>query len=482
MLSVSALLMVSASSRFSGVAWGSLMDLNGDESVSLDGFIVIDLSYTEEPRGASSVFSLPLPEISVPLGLPRIEEIGLDLELPASVRIANLQLPSLIDELTVDFGPLPRELEEFEAIILSTTDDGLRLPDDFMVDLPDVELLYDDIILAEVGTSWKEHVVRAGETLSDIALQYGGITVQEILRANELRDPNRLAVQQILLIPNSREHIEATLEEVRTRKARVAALREQVKPLQVTSYVVVAGDSLWSIAGAKNLEVDTLIGSNVFRNSSLLRPGMTLRIPNQDGIFYTFRSEDKIDDVARRYRIAVDRIRQANPTVDLHSLKAGNEIFLPGARPAAIARPESTRGSTATSSVNRATRNFRWPVMGRISSPYGWRRHPITRRNDFHSGIDIRAARGTVIRAARDGRVTFAGWMGAYGKTVVIEHAGGQSSLYAHCSSILVRQGDRVTAGQNIARVGATGRATGPHLHFEIRNGNRPVNPLQYLR
>jgi len=435
----------------------------------------------EEQRGAAHAFSLPLPEIlDASLTLPNIEDIGLDLELPPSVRItAHLQLPSLIDELTVDFGPLPRELEEFESIILSTTDDGLRLPDDFLADLPDMELPEDDIILTEVGASWKEHVVRSGETLSDIALQYGGITVQHILRANELRDANRLSVQQILLIPNSPEHIEATLEEVRTRKARVAALREQVEPLQITTYVVEAGDSLWSIANAQNLEVDTLVGSNVFRDSSLLRPGMVLRIPNQDGIFYTFRSGDKIDDVARRFRVPVDRIRQVNPTADLHSLKVGNEIFLPGARPEVVST--ARRQPTTTTTVSSG-RNYRWPVMGRISSPFGWRRHPVTRRNDFHTGLDIRAARGTVIRAARDGRVAYAGWMGAYGKVVVIEHADGKSTLYAHCSSILVKQGDRVTTGQNIARVGSTGRTTGPHLHFEIRNGNRPVNPLQFLR
>jgi len=295
-----------------------------------------------------------------------------------------------------------------------------------------------------------------------------------------------LAVQQILLIPNSPGSIEITLEEVRTRKARVAALREQVEPIQITTYVVATGDSLWSIANAQNLEVDTLVGSNVFRDSSLLRPGMTLRIPNQDGIFYTFKSGDKIDNVARRYRVSVDRIRQVNPTVDLHSLKAGNEIFLPGARPEAVSEPRRAGAGSSqqqpASSVNRSARNYRWPVMGKISSPYGWRRHPVTRRNDFHTGLDIRAGRGSVIRAAREGRVAYAGWMGAYGKVVVVEHAGGQSTLYAHCSSILVRQGDRVSAGQNIARVGSTGRTTGPHLHFEIRNGNRPVNPLQYLR
>ena len=127
-------------------------------------------------------------------------------------------------------------------------------------------------------------------------------------------------------------------------------------------------------------------------------------------------------------------------------------------------------------------RSYRWPVMGRINSPFGWRRHPVTRRRDFHTGIDIKTSRGMVIRSARDGRVAYSGWMGGYGKVVVVEHAGGQSTLYAHCSSVMVPQGTKISQGQNIARVGTTGRSTGPHLHFEVRRGNSPVNPLQYLK
>jgi len=422
------------------------------------------------------------------LALPKVESAGLDLELPASVRIAHLQLPSLLEEPIGDFGPLPKDLEAFEGIVLNTTDDGLKLPDDFLTDLPGIELPDDDIILAEVSVHWKEHVVKSGETLSDIALQYGGITTQDILRANELRDANRLAAHQILLIPNSPERIEDTLGEVRTRKARVAAIREQVVPVKVSSYVVTTGDSLWSIANSQNLEVDTLVGSNVFKNSSVLHPGMVLRIPNQDGVFYTFKAQDKIDNVARQYRVAVDRIKKVNPTVDLYSLKAGDEIFLPGARPEAIAeaRRDSRTGgaspSRSTSSTGVSARNLRWPVMGKINSAYGWRRHPITRRNDFHTGLDINAARGAVIRSAGEGKVVYAGWMGGYGRVVVVEHADGKSTLYAHCSSLLVSQGARVSAGQNIARVGSTGMATGPHLHFEVRSGNKPINPLPYLR
>ena len=340
MLSISGLLIASSNSRFSGVAWGNLIEWDAYQDVAVGGFVVLDFSYVEEPRRTAEASQRLLPEITeVFPRLPDLGDIigdmddGFDLELPSSVRLENLQLPSLNDVLSVDFGPLPTDLEDFD-IFLSLESDGARGFDD--EHLPGVDLPEDNIVLVEVGANWQEHVVRAGETLSDIALQYGGITIQDIVRANELRDAHRLSVQQILLIPNSQAHIEDTLEEVRTRKARIAALREQVKPVQTTEYVVNTGDSLWSIASAKNLEVDTLIGSNVFRNSSLLRPGMVLRIPNQDGIFYTFISGDNIDAVATRFRVAVDRVRMANPDVDLSALSVGSEIFLPGARPISV--------------------------------------------------------------------------------------------------------------------------------------------------
>ncbi|MDR1376193.1 MAG: LysM peptidoglycan-binding domain-containing M23 family metallopeptidase [Synergistaceae bacterium] len=515
MLGLSLFLTVSAENRFSGVAWGSLMERNNNENLSQDGFMVVDLSDTVDfemeqktdavaMQGVAYAASLvdekdlgkassknfralvPPGEVDAFSALPKVESA--DLEFPDVSAMASVQLPMLLNEPTGDFGPLPRDLTDFESIILNTTDDGMRLPDDSLEDLPGMELPDEDIILAEVGVKWKEHVVKSGETLSDIVLLYSGITAQDLLRANSLQDANRLAAQQIILVPNAPEFIEDTLEEVRIRKARVAALREQVQSLQIISYVVAAGDSLWSIANSQNLEVDTLVGSNTFKNSALLHPGAVLRIPNQDGIFYKFKNGDKIEAIAKRYQVSVDKIRKVNPTVDFVSLKAGNEIFLPGARPEAIAETaEKKSGSSAgksgsSGSIQKASRSFRWPVMGKINSPFGWRRHPITRRRDFHTGLDIKASRGTIIRSSREGQVVYSGWMGGYGKVVVVEHSRGQSTLYAHCSSLLVKQGAKISVGQNIARVGSTGRTTGPHLHFEVRNGNSPVNPLQYLK
>lgn len=514
MLGVSVFLIISSGSRFSGTAWGNLME-HDSEDVSVDGFMAVDLSDTidldmkqtaaEVVSMQGAAFAAQMPgklDTDVPPAV-KSRQMPLPLEASASakpetqsvnsVHSADIKAPVAqaaplpLPVPTEEFGPLPKDLADFESIILNTKDDGMRLPDDSLGDLPDMELPDEDIILSEVGPGWQEHIVKAGETLSDIVMQYSNVTAQDILRANGLKDANRLATDQILLIPNSPDLIEDTLAEVRTRQARVAALREQVVPLKIVSYVVAAGDSLWSIANAQNLEVDTLVGSNTFKSSSMLHPGVVLRIPNQDGIFYKLKSGETIETLARRYQVPLDKIRKVNPTVDLASLKAGSEIFLPGARPEAIAEVHSAEkksDSSAKTSITtqRSSRVYRWPVMGKINSPFGWRRHPITRRRDFHTGIDIKASRGTVIRCAREGKVVYSGWMGGYGKVLVVEHSGGQSTLYAHCSSLLVKQGASVSVGQNIATVGSTGRTTGPHLHFEVRVGNSPVNPLKYLR
>jgi murein DD-endopeptidase MepM/ murein hydrolase activator NlpD len=121
---------------------------------------------------------------------------------------------------------------------------------------------------------------------------------------------------------------------------------------------------------------------------------------------------------------------------------------------------------------------FLQPVSGSIVSGFGYRRHPILGGVRFHYGVDIAAPFGTTIRAAADGVVVFAGWRRAYGNTVIIDHGNGLATLYAHCSELLVSEGAVVRQGQPIARVGSTGLATGPHLHFEVRRYGEPVNPL----
>jgi murein DD-endopeptidase MepM/ murein hydrolase activator NlpD len=114
-----------------------------------------------------------------------------------------------------------------------------------------------------------------------------------------------------------------------------------------------------------------------------------------------------------------------------------------------------------------------------VTSGFGQREDPISGAPKFHTGIDLRAVAGTPIRASAEGVVRRAGPRGGYGNAIEVDHGGGVSTLYAHASELLVRPGEKVNDGQVIGRVGQTGHATGPHLHFEVRKDNRPVDPRE---
>jgi murein DD-endopeptidase MepM/ murein hydrolase activator NlpD len=122
-----------------------------------------------------------------------------------------------------------------------------------------------------------------------------------------------------------------------------------------------------------------------------------------------------------------------------------------------------------------------WPLEGRISSRFGMRRSPFGNYREFHDGIDIVGRRGTVITSAGAGTVIFRGWRTGFGLTVIIDHGYGYATLYGHNSSIMVRVGQSVDKGDPIARVGSTGRSTGPHLHFTIFRNGRPIDPMKIL-
>ena len=179
---------------------------------------------------------------------------------------------------------------------------------------------------------------------------------------------------------------------------------------------------------------------------------------------------------------------------DVTTLRVGQRIWIPdGPSAGASSRPNSGSGSPRASSRDpaaaararddarrEATRDgnlaFVWPVQNAsVSSSFG------RRKGGPHEGIDLRANKGTPIRAAESGKVIHSGWLGDYGRVVIIKHAGPYRTVYAHASKLFVQRGAFVDRGQRIAEVGSTGNATGPHLHFELRRNESPKDPMLYL-
>jgi murein DD-endopeptidase MepM/ murein hydrolase activator NlpD len=167
----------------------------------------------------------------------------------------------------------------------------------------------------------------------------------------------------------------------------------------------------------------------------------------------------------RRYAEAVD---------DLEAESAAIEDRL-----ANLARRQRTGASGGTPA--RSSGSFQWPVNGSVTSGFGYRTHPVLGTQRLHAGVDFGAASGTPIVAAASGTVVSAGWQGGYGNAVIIDHGGGEATLYGHQSRLAVSTGARVSRGEVIGYVGSTGMSTGPHLHFELRINGVPTDPMPRL-
>ena len=219
------------------------------------------------------------------------------------------------------------------------------------------------------------------------------------------------------------------------------------------------------------------------------RSGRDLRVPLRPGM--------TLYSLAKSYQVPLASLMSRNGISDPTSIPAGTVIVIPRAPgPAGEAldhsgAPGADRGRTSKppkpaaapaldeEDADRApdAMSIAWPIDGLITGGFGLRG-----RHHHHEGIDIDGYQGEEVRAVAAGTVVQAGSEGKYGKTVVIDHGNGVSTLYAHASKLLVHEGDRVDQGEAIARVGATGNARGTHLHFEVRRDGRPVDPSPYLQ
>ncbi|MBS4030404.1 MAG: M23 family metallopeptidase [Clostridiales bacterium] len=260
------------------------------------------------------------------------------------------------------------------------------------------------------------------------------------------------------------------------------------------TYLVSRGDSLWTIARSNNMTVGQIQQANPqLGDSDRLQPGEELNLVVAD----PFVSVSVTEEVMLTQRIPFETKYQN----DSKMYKGATKVITPGkyGYKEVTYRITQTNGSEVqreilgeviieepqTQVVARGTAaapvagtgRFLWPVSGggRITSRYGMR------GSRFHYGVDIGSSSGTAVLAADSGTVTFAGWGGAYGNLISIDHGNGYATKYAHNSSILVSVGQKVSKGSQIARVGSTGNSTGPHLHFEVLRNGSNVNPLNFF-
>ncbi len=233
----------------------------------------------------------------------------------------------------------------------------------------------------------------------------------------------------------------------------------------VYEHRVMKGEVLSEIAKKYGVSMDTICGSNSLQSYDLINEGALLKIPSRDGILYRMKKGKDIASIAKKYKVELGKILTANYLKNPDFIPVGTTVFIPDARPQNIFP------------------GFLWPTVARvITCGYGWRRNPFNRkRREFHQGMDIRA-RYERVRSTKFGKITYAGWLGGYGKVIIVAHPGRIKSLYAHLSKIYVRRGQYVKQGQFIGRTGNTGRSTGAHLHLEIIRNGRPINPFIYLR
>jgi murein DD-endopeptidase MepM/ murein hydrolase activator NlpD len=261
----------------------------------------------------------------------------------------------------------------------------------------------------------------------------------------------------------------------------------------IRTYKVKAGDTLAGIAAKYDVSTMTLWWANKLKSKNALVRGQVLRIPPVSGLVVEVKATDTLASLARRYEVTADEIVATNQLQD-RNLVVGQVLMLPGAKGAPIktVKPKpparSTGGGSSSGSSggggsarppkNYSGGNFAWPTTSRHISQY---------YHYGHYGLDIDGSTGDAIFAAAGGTVTFAGWKSnGGGYQVWIAHGSGLYTTYNHMSSVSVGRGQHVSKGQRVGRMGATGFATGSHLHFEvwkgaIWNGGSRVNPLSYL-
>ncbi|PIR61747.1 MAG: hypothetical protein COU66_02170 [Candidatus Pacebacteria bacterium CG10_big_fil_rev_8_21_14_0_10_44_11] len=254
---------------------------------------------------------------------------------------------------------------------------------------------------------------------------------------------------------------------------------------EIITHIVTEGETLSSIAARYGLDVTTIMWENNLTESSKLKPGQELRILPVDGVRHQVQRGETVYSIAKKYglensaaQVIVDYPFNEFINEETFELAVGQYLMIPDGvpprkEPSAAAIASRRVILTPDAGVVTATGNFVWPTGGMITQRYSF----------YHKAIDIANRGGGSILAADSGVVVAASWdPSGYGNRIMVDHSNGYVTLYAHLSAIQVVVGQRVNRGDVIGQMGSTGRSTGTHLHFEIRQGGVLLSPLTFLQ
>ena len=312
------------------------------------------------------------------------------------------------------------------------------------------------------------------------------------------------------------EKVEEEEKEGEKEKEKKKSAPPPPKRAEQITYKVKKKDTIPAIAKKYGVKQDTILMNNKNALNNKMKVGETITFPSIDGLYYKLEKNDTLSKIAKKYGISVIDIVDYN-NINPKKLKAGTTIFLKGVtlqkykdvEGRLIAKeekkknknkdkekpektPKGTKGTPPPpppqddddggKAAAYSGAGFAYPVRyAGVSSPFGNRYHPVLKRYILHTGVDL-VAKYVPLRAAKAGVVTFAGNMSGYGKIIIIKHDNGYETRYAHLSVISTNVGEHVNQGDLIGKTGNSGRTTGAHLHFEIRQNGSPKNPMKYLR
>ena len=258
--------------------------------------------------------------------------------------------------------------------------------------------------------------------------------------------------------------------------------------INATAVTVGRGDTVYAIARRHRVSPREIIDVNNLRPPYALNVGQRLKLPG--GRIHVVKKGEYLSLIAKNYNSNAFSIARINGVAKPYTIYPGQKIRIPrdGAAPVTASTPTSSKTKTVASKTRTvepvspppvmAGNGFLWPVKGKLLSGFGPKAKGL--QND---GLNIAAPRGTPVRAAQNGVVAYAGnELRGFGNLLLVKHSNGWITAYAHNDSLLVKRGDKILKGQNIAKIGSTGNVSTPQLHFELRKGRRAVDPKPYLK